>query len=211
MTPRVPDEDTFDFEVVEIEYTLPDRFGLDQEGDPHDRHVQNISATISLTRVGETDEASRQIGEMTLAKIDLTEPEIRLWDVFDSHSEEWNNYTLEITAALEQTDARHILIAHRVSLDQDTRGRGIGLHALARGIRTWGQDAIVAMLAWPTETPEDTSADLAAEHLASYWAQLGVTRQPMTDEATVPLLLGDTRTPTMAETLTRLSTWESDG
>ena len=52
---------------------------------------------------------------------------------------------------------RFLLIVDRVVIAPRARGHALGLHAAARAIRTWGDDALVVATAFPLEARPTTA------------------------------------------------------
>jgi GNAT superfamily N-acetyltransferase len=196
---------------VEITYTTVDRFGYDETFDLDLRVTQTISGQIIgvYFEEGSTDETHVPLGTIELARIDLREiNETMLIDVFDSHSIEWVRY-IEVVDRIRKEDdfvlAPAILVLDRAEFVPEARGHGLGLHVLARAIRTWGDDALVVLTAWPPEAV-GAEAQAAGEALARYWQRLGLERMVDLD---MPILVGRMWDRDPHEIVERLSTWES--
>src|SRR4051812_32039941 len=71
--------------IIEINYQPSDRFGADQDGDPHEVHAQHIHADI----VGSDEAGEHHLGTLSVARIDLWRGGPEIHDVLDSHSGDW--------------------------------------------------------------------------------------------------------------------------
>jgi len=119
---------------VEIEYTVSDLWA-NTGADPDEEHVQRISGEITGV-VYDDDGSSRfvPLGRVELARIDLDrldEEGESLLEVLDATSSEWVNgygiFDLDDTGLCDGIG--YLLIADRVVLHREARGRGLGLHA----------------------------------------------------------------------------------
>lgn len=156
-----------DLVAIEITYKTDDRYGSPNAG-PNDAYAQRIYAEIE----GLTDDWERRVplGFITLARIDIWEAGGRLLDVLDAESGEWTAYAAVLDS--DRYDPHALLIVDRAEIEPWARGYGIGLNAVARAIRTWGSDAVVALTAFP---PGGSGAKgkVGSEKLRRYWSQLG--------------------------------------
>lgn len=190
--------------AIEITYVTADRFGLSQDGDPHEVHAQRISARIE----GLLDdyETRVQLGSAELARIDIWEAGSEILDVLDSASGEWTTYW-ELLREEDDDPAGYetLLIVDRAELSPHARGHGIAVHAIARAIRTWASsgNTLVTLIAYP---PGGKGADgrRGGEALARYWARLGLERVPGSDP---PLLYASTGSREFDDTLRGLCRW----
>lgn len=140
------------------------------------------------------DETFTVIGTLDVAIIDLYDlRDESLLEALDGHSSEWSDYYNYLTVGkeieafsekyLDSSDAIcRLLIFDSMRLDEDERGKGLGLHLLARALRTFQQSTDLSLLtAGSLEKRErrqdDEAASLAAtEKLANYWSRLDFTR-----------------------------------
>ena len=186
---------------IDVSYTTRDRFGPDRHGDPDAVFAQIIEATIDGVVLGAHDEPL-SLGTMTLGRIDLWEADELYRDVLDCHSGAWEAY-IPVIEEFGVNAPRYLLIVDRVTIHEWVRGHGIGLHAVARALLTWAEDALVLLTACPVEGPDD-ARDAGAEALATYWARLGLDRQPETHP---PQLTGETHTNDVRAALAALCEW----
>jgi GNAT superfamily N-acetyltransferase len=203
---------------VEIEYTVSDLWA-NTGVDPDEEHVQRISGEITGV-VYDDDGSSRLVplGRVELARIDLDrldEEGESLLELLDATSSEWvNGYGI---VDLDDTGLRdgigYLLVADRVVLRREARGRGLGLHALARALRTWATDDTLVVLTAASCEHElgDSTREArreASRKLARYWAELGMKRIPgSTHPEPVMYARGDWRN--FADALRKYSAWES--
>lgn len=95
-----------------------------------------------------------------------------------------------------------LLILDRIELVPWARGHGIGLHVLARAIRTWSDtDCLVVLTAHPPGVTGQQGRAGAAK-LARYWAQLGLKRVKGTSP---PILTGATSMRAVDDRVRQLS------
>jgi GNAT superfamily N-acetyltransferase len=203
---------------VEIEYTVSD-LRADTGADPDEEHVQRISGAITGV-VYDADGSSLVVplGRLELGRIDLDrldEEGESLLDLLDATSSEWvNGYgALDLDGTGLRDGLRYLLIADRVELRREARGRGLGLHALARALRTWApDDTLVALTAASTERELDDSTREArreaSRKLARYWAKLGMKRIPGSTQPE-PVMYARGDWATFRDALRRYSAWES--
>jgi hypothetical protein len=212
---------------VEIAYSTSDRFG-EEEGflEPHEEFAQKVKATVTgvIYADSESGRTVVPLGTLAFARIDLTEVGgmDTLSHVFDSHSREWNGYwDVGLRIFGESEDERaddfaladSLLLLDRLELVPEARGHGLGLHVLARAIRTWGGNAVVALTAWPpgdgdprSDALGDEEEAAAGEALARYWSRLGFERQK---DARPPVLVGFDGSLDFYETIVRYCQWHS--
>src|SRR3954469_24163508 len=93
-----PDEVDLHELIIEINYQTGDRFGADQDGDPHEVHAQQIHADI----VGSGEAAEHQLGTLSLARIDLWRGGPEIYDVLDSHSGDWTAFSWVLKEAVDE-------------------------------------------------------------------------------------------------------------
>src|SRR4051812_40862579 len=74
--------------IIDIRYQTSDRFGADQQGDPHQVHAQQIHADI----VGVDEAREHRLGTLSLARIDLWQGGPEIFEVLDSHSSDWTAF-----------------------------------------------------------------------------------------------------------------------
>ena len=203
---------------VEIEYTVSDLWA-DTGADPDEEHVQRIFGEITgVVCADDGSSAFVRLGSLALARIDLDrldEEDESLLDLLDATSSEWvNSYGIVDLDDTGLCDGlRYVLIADRVELRREARGRGLGLHALARALRTWARDDTLVVLAAASIEHEldDSTREARREgsrKLARYWAKLGMKRIPgSTQPEPVMYARGDWRI--FAEALRKYSAWES--
>ena len=176
------------FDSIEIAYSTPDRFGSDQDGDPHHQYVQYVYGEIAGVYYDPyTDERVKTpLGTLELAVIDLFEVGEELFDALDSHSGEWERYDGVVD---EDEPASHLMILDRIEIIPEARGHGVGLHALARAIRTWatGSMVMVVLTAWPPGVTGDQGA-AGAEALTRYWSRLALEQVDSNGDS--PILVG---------------------
>ena len=151
--------------------------------------------------IWDDDERRVALGHLTLARMDLWEVGDRYIDVLDAESTEWCGY-VEIVDAAED-DPRFLLIVDRVEIVPRARGNDIGLHAVARAIRTWGEDALVALTAFPPRASGPEGA-AGGEALSRHWSRLGLSRVAGT---VPPRLAGRTDSVALAGALAKLNDW----
>ena len=191
-----------DIWAIDIRYEVWDRLGADVDGGPHEQYAERIAATIRLC-VGELEERP-VVGELLLARVHLRECEDELVEVLDSDSQEWTTYYDLLSGLSDRNELPpYLLIASLAKVQPEARGRGIGLHALARAIRTWTlEDSMVMLTAWP---PGLTGAPgrRGGEALSRYWSQLGLERI----EGSVPPILYARTGRKLEERLVDLSRW----
>jgi len=163
-----------DLQWLEITYETRDRFGIDQDSDPNHRYVQGISGKIE--GLFEDLDQPVELGTLRLAKVDLFEASgHRLLEALDAESEELAHYLDVVDEGAQETHLG-LLILDRIELVPWARGHGIGLHVLARAIRTWSDtDCLVVLTAHPPGVTGQQGRAGAAK-LARYWAQLGLKR-----------------------------------
>lgn len=185
--------------IIEINYRTSDRFGAEQHGDPHQVHAQQIHADI----VGLDEAGEYSLGTLSLARIDLWQGGSEIYEVLDSHSGHWTAFYDVLKEAVDENLVGAALILDQIKLVDWARGSDLGLHVLARAIRTWGEDSIVVLTAWPIGgTSPD--ADAGGEALARHWAKLGLHRVAGTHP---PVLSATTDSRELEETITRLCAW----
>lgn len=72
---------------------------------------------------------------------------------------------------------RYVVIPDRLEVVPDARGHGVGLHVLARAIRTWAADsALLALIASPPDRDDeddDEALRVGREQLSRCCRQLG--------------------------------------
>ena len=127
----------------------------------------------------EDKESRHDLGTVEFALIDLwhSPPWI---EILDAISGEWVNHYHPVVVKALDDDAMmevpsQLLVLDRLDLKPEARGYGIGLHVLARVIRTFGRHAtLVALTAFPTETDEKTDYPAACKALGRYYRRLGV-------------------------------------
>ena len=194
-------------DYIDIRYTLTDRYGVDSP-EPNEQ-LESITGVITMQVA---DGEAQPIGELSLARIDLWEHDLDLFEVLDAESSEWAAYWPALDELVDDgVDFRHILICDRVQVAEQARGQQIGLHALARAIRTWGEGALVVLFASPTDSeerdPEQRRAARAA--LAAYWGHLGleVFEGQGYGENDAPLLFGNMTRRDLSERIAQLIYW----
>jgi GNAT superfamily N-acetyltransferase len=180
--------DVSQFDSIEIAYTTSDRFGDDQDSDPHMRHVQYVQGAITGINYGQiyADDERREVslGTLSFAIIDLYEAE-ELFEVLDSRSPEWLRY---LDVVEDDEPATHLMILDRIEIAPEARGHGIGLHALARVIRTWASGQVMVVLtAWPPGAEGD-EGKAGSEALVRYWSKLALER--VASDGDSPILVG---------------------
>ncbi len=187
---------------VEITYHLRDRFDADHRALPH---VDHVFADIRGVIAGPEGAALERValGTLKLGRLDLWDAGADYANVLDAHSGEWEGY-IELVDAAGPDLPRFLLIVDRVVIARWARGHAIGLHAAARAIRIWGDDALVVLTAFPFDGPSDTRQSRAAA-LSRYWARLGL--DPVTG-SNPPLLCGWANSDQMAGALGVLSAWQ---
>lgn len=186
---------------IEITYRTSDRFGDDRFAEPNVALVQRVFAAIE----GVTDiqsESRVPLGSLTLARIDLWEVGDQYFDVLDAESSEWTAYVHVVDAA--EDDPRFLLIVDRAELVKWARGNEIGLHAAARAIRTWGDDALVVLTAFPPGV-SGPDGKAGGEALSRHWSRLGLDRVEASDP---PMLAGSTNSAQVAAALVEFSNWQ---
>jgi GNAT superfamily N-acetyltransferase len=201
------------FNHIEITYTTRDRFVGDAAWrlDPDEQHAQRVTGEIAgiVYDDGPAGETRTPLGTLELATSNLAEAEDVLLEVLDAHSQEWTHYSDVASRVLLRREflfsTQTLLIVDRVDLRPEARGHGLGLHVLARAIRTWGGDAITVLTAWPPGV-RGSSGKAGGEALARYWSQLGFERLPGHDE---PVLIGDGTRQAFWDTITAACEWES--
>lgn len=171
---------------VEITYKTVDRFG-DGSADPCDLHAQVVNGEIvGIVYEEGGDETRVPLGDLQVVLIDLWEMEAAgedLFNVLDSHSSDWAVF-LSLTTGDEpelHEGLQSLLLLDRVRLVPEARGHGLGLHVLARAIRTWCHEGLVAAIPAPTEGVDGGDGhgpgrDLARAAIARHWEQLGFER-----------------------------------
>ena len=187
---------------VDITYRLPDRFGVDRD---ELVHVDHITADVSgvLTGAGAAQRRHVAVGEFTFGRVDLLRAGDETAALLDAHSGEWEGYIPLVDAAGANLP-RFLLILDRLVIAPWARGHALGLHVAARAIRSWGDDALVVMTAFPLDGPPD-DRHAGASALSRYWQRLGL------DEITgsaPPLLRGWSNCDRVATTLAALSDWQ---
>jgi uncharacterized protein YeaO (DUF488 family) len=184
-----------------------------EELNPDEQYAQLIHGEI--VGYDREDDTEVRLGEVTFGRVDLDEIESAgdsLYEVLDSHSVEWESYASVIQEEQEDEDAfsmRALLFLDRVTLVPDARGHGLGLHVLARAIRTWGaDDTLILLTASPTEREDeddDEKVRVGQLALTRYWSRLRV--EPVTDGDNV--LIGRTWLAGIDRTIAALCEWES--
>jgi GNAT superfamily N-acetyltransferase len=222
-------------DTVEIVYTTRDRYTDHLAGlDPNVAYAQRIKGTITgITYDHDRDdpEVRTPLGTLSLVSIDVDEAGDELLEVLDAESEEWINYDrLAIRVMNAQagdpadgdedlTMVDSFVIIDRMELVPEARGHGLGLHVLARAIRTWTSQglALVTLSAWPTDGNVDEDDEEARERrcqggeaLARYWSQLGLERLPKDEDedSNVPVLWGCTMYEDIGSAIEPLLIWE---
>ncbi len=189
---------------IEIVYRTWDRFGSDQRlGEPNIARVQRVVGEIAGVLDYEPERRVVSLGSVRLGRIDLYEVGDAYMEVLDAVSSEWTAYVDVVEA--ERYVERFLLVVDLVEVAEWARGHGIGLHAVARAIRTWGEESLVVMIAWPpgAEGPEGRAA---GEALARHWSRLGLARF---GDGSPPVLSGSTDSPEVEEALVALCDWHS--
>jgi GNAT superfamily N-acetyltransferase len=205
---REPNWTLSQIDRVLIRYTTEDRFWSEHDDDDI-RLVQRVEGEV----VGEGHKAGGHsdtvpLGILSLARIELAEVG-DLPDLLD-HDADWYPFTRlhlgdenDVTAELGSLTS-FLLILERIRMVPQARGHGLGLHVLARAIRTWGVgQGIVGLVAGPFEE-EDRSPE-ACEALARYWKKLGFPR--LDDGAKDPLLYQTTESAKFYRAVERYSRW----
>jgi hypothetical protein len=141
------------------------------------------------------------LGSLTLARIDLWEVGDRYFDVLDAESSEWAAYIDIVEPAGDEL--RFLLIVDRVELVPWARGHDIGLHVVARAIRTWGDEALVALTAYPPGA-RGGIGKAGAKALSRHWSRLGLEQVKGSDP---PILTGDGNSRELDDTIRKLSAW----
>jgi hypothetical protein len=187
---------------IEITYHLRDRFDADHRALPHVDHVfADIHGVIAGPEGAPVERVA--LGALKLGRLDLWDAGADYADVLDAHSGEWEGY-IDVVDAAGPDLPRFLLIVDRVMIARWARGHAIGLHAAARAIRIWGDDALVVLTAFPFDGPSDTRHARAAA-LSRYWARLAL--DPVTG-SNPPLLYGWANSDRMTSTLQALSAWQ---
>lgn len=212
---------------VEIRYTTDDRFGGDRRyGDPHQAHAQHVRGEIvgvTYDHEGSGPEVRTPLGTLSLALVDLYEvDDLGLHEVLDSNSSEWNNYYGIVEQVNDEDLIRTLVILDRVELVPEARGNDLGLHVLARAIRTWAPDeALVVLTAGSALERDDDESDeaaakrrAAAEAIACHWQRLGFERVELGPEhfvggTVVPVLYATTNYQTFLDTIEQHFDWTS--
>jgi GNAT superfamily N-acetyltransferase len=197
-----------EFDTIQIEYSVFDRFQSDHEHGEPDAIIQHMTGKVTGEIFDHVGMAGTRevIGRLSFCLIDRWEARWPIVTVLDAHSEELAEYArlfhsenAKLVEAREET--RKLLILEDLMLVPEARGQDIGLHVLARTILTWGEDAIVALVASPVEGTldsmkraelEDESMKQAREKIAQHWCKLGLTR--LRDRQTMPMLWASTHT-----------------
>ena len=125
-----------DLTGIEMVYRTLDRFEH-QHADPNIAYAERIEAEV--TGVDYESDRRVRLGSVSLVRIDFWEVGDRWFDVLDAESSEWAAYHDVVADAGD--DDRFLLIVDRAEIVEWARGHDIGLHAVARAIRTWGEDA----------------------------------------------------------------------
>jgi GNAT superfamily N-acetyltransferase len=189
---------------IEIVYTTEDRFG-DERADPHLGHVQYVwgkVAGVVYEDVSETGETRLPVGWIRFLLIDLWEVDesdrSTLFDVLDSAERvDYDALTTERDGlGVIDGSTTQLMLVDAMELIPEARGHGLGLHVLARAIRTWSErDGVVALIAGSIEDVEDESGEVGpsrlkfGETLARYWERLGFERlDPTVATSTLPML-----------------------
>lgn len=193
------------YERIAIRYELDDIWNEYEDGEPEDGCAQIVHGEIAGSWWDEERDDSQfeHCGSLQLARIDFTQtPEARrgIFYVLDSHSSEWCQYLRLFEAADGPDWMDGLLLVERVWLAPPLRGRGVGLHVMARAIAAFAHPGdCVALLASPTELPgaaqdgrdaeaiDDLSRRAGERKLSSYWQQLGFRR--LADSKTAAPLL----------------------
>jgi GNAT superfamily N-acetyltransferase len=199
---------------VEITYTTEDRYDeetpVDESSFPQTIHGEVIGVVYGVGG----DDAVR-LGHVELARIDLYEAGDRLYDVLDSHSGEWESYHSVVRRWDDDetfVPPSFLLILHRLELVEEARGHGLGLHVLARAIRTWARDAqaLVVLTAGSSIEREDEDEERerrASESLSRYWQRLGLEPVKMASNAAVLAAYSDSAA--FEKTIARHCVWTS--
>lgn len=136
-----------------------------------------------------------------------------LFDVLDCDSEWANSYgDLTLDEHEELIGLNHwLLIADRVELVPDARGHNLGLHVLARALRTWASDdgTVVMLTAGSVEHDLDQPVERrkAYHKLARHWSKLGF--EPFGESGEAPVLYACSEWSRFDEALRRHCTWAS--
>jgi len=173
-----------DLVSIEITYQTDDRFGWQQDADPNIAYVQHVSAEIKGRFDWEQgDDDLAHLGTLSLARIDSSEAG-SIFNVLDAQSSEWVAYA----ETFNEDDVASLLIVDRIELVPWARGHDIGLHVVARAIRTWATDMgeLVVLTAYPLGK-EGQEGRAGAHKLARYWSRLGLEQVKGTDP---PILTG---------------------
>jgi hypothetical protein len=194
-------------DYIDIRYTVADRYGF-----PSPEPNERLDSIVGMITAQVADGEAQPVGELSLARIDLWEDDLDLFEVLDAESSEWAAYWPALDELLDDgVDFRHVLICDRVNVVEQARGRRIGLHALARAIRTWGEDALVVLFASPVDGEErDAGQQRAARAaLAAYWGRLGleVFEGEGYGEDDPPLLFGDMTRRDVSDRIAQLIYW----
>jgi GNAT superfamily N-acetyltransferase len=213
------------FDKVDIDYRLSDIWA-NAGSDPHIEYVEYVWGEVYGVRSGG---ATRdQLGTLGLARIDLNRLEARgveLAMVLDSHSLEWSHSYGGIELAADDgsfgllDSSNALLIVDRVQLIPEARGHDLGLHALARALRTWMREGdFVVLDTYPIEEdgvrldePDDieerATVMAAAERLAAHWAKLGFKRA--TEPGEWPVLSAHSRWQDLDDAVHAYCSWSS--
>jgi hypothetical protein len=143
------------------------------------------------------------LGSVTLARIDLWEVGGQWFDVLEAESSEWASYYEAVQSAREAE--RFLVIVDRVTVVEWARGHGLGLHAVARALRTWADDsALVMLIAFPLGGEEGERGRRAGEALAGYWGRLGLDR---VEGEWPPMMIGSTADAHLERAVIALCDW----
>jgi GNAT superfamily N-acetyltransferase len=199
------------FERIDLTYTTDDRYGHDWVyGDPDRKFAQSIRGdVVGIAFPDNAPELHVPLGTVELAKIDLWEVEQHgesIAMVLDSHSADWVEFfplVDEDTCPLDH-EAHSLVIADRVRIVPEARGHRLGLHVLARALRTWAEGdslGVIGLVAGTTEREELAEPSEEewnnvllpiGEKLAAYWGRLGFERlDPAVATTRLPMLYAD--------------------
>ncbi len=162
-----------EIEYITIEYCTEDIW--DRGSFDPENCVQRFTGAVK----GFTEEEEEiRLGKLSFSRLDLWEIEDNLLDVLDSNSSEWLSY---LSLIEECQGGSHIFsslfIFEEMTLIPEVRGHGLGLHVMARALKTWTDGAYLIVLTAGSLARDktDAEAEAATKKLVSYWSKLSFT------------------------------------
>jgi GNAT superfamily N-acetyltransferase len=209
------------FDRIAIVYTTEDLYE-NEHGDGTRDLDMDYAQTITgaVTGVAYPDgggELTVPLGKIELVRIDVYETGSahNMYEVLDSRSGDLESLwpIIDQTCFSDESDdlTKYVVIADRLEVVPEARGHGLGLHVLARAIRTWAvQYTLVALIASPTDREDDDDQEslrLGRAKLSRYYQQLGLQPFGIADADKAPRLYAHSDRATFWEKIEAHCRW----